>query len=494
MASDMASELIDRAKEGDAAAIAALLTRALKPQGIAVRGDRHSYCLQLWLRGPTLPPQGATVAYVQQFVQRLGLEDIGILQLHGEQGDGPEQSWYSEISLLGDGKVAPDKAAPLPLDQLTAPVLLGDGKVAPDKAAPLSPDQPTVPALNALTSRLHQAGLAAQVTLQGHELQVRWPAVRVANPKQAMAQVYQLLTTRYLTDPDLEAIETLVVMGLSRSGQVSWQYRRSLPRRSTAVDDTDLMSFQNRYSNVFIFPALMVLGMVMNSLPTLDRLLWGIKIWIHEFGHATVAWLSGRRAIPLPVGWTNVDPQRSLLVYLLVLTLLGLLFWAGRREQKRWPMGLALALALVQFWCTWVLSPQTFDMLLAFGGIGGELYLSTLLMVGFYFPMPNYWRWDFYRFPVVLGAAFTFWGQFGLWQQIRRGRASIPFGGLWGDPDHGDMNILINHHGWTPGDIIGTYSMVAHLCLLALVGVYGYVLYRRHRHDWAGLRQRWIRP
>lgn len=463
----MASELIDRAKEGDAAAIATLLTRALAPQGIAVRGERHSYCLQLWLRGATLPPQGATVAYVRQFVQRLGLGEIGIVQLHGEQRDGPGLSWYSEFSLLGDGAVAPDKAAPLP------------------------PDPPTAPALTALTFRLHQAGLAAQITLQGTELQVCWPAVRVANPKQAMAQVYQLLTTQYLTDPDLGAIETLVVMGLSRSGQVIWQHSRPLPQRSTAVDDTDLMSFQNRYSNALIFPALMVLGMVMNGLPTLDRLLWGIKIWIHEFGHATVAWLAGRRAIPLPVGWTNVDPQRSLLVYLLVLTLLGLLFWAGQREQKRWPMVLAIALALIQFWLTWVLPPQTFDMLLAFGGIGGELYLSTLLMVGFYFPMPDYWRWDFYRFPVVLGAAFTFWGQFGLWQQIRRGRASIPFGGLWGDPDHGDMNILVNHHGWTPGDIISTYSTVAHLCLLALIGVYGYVLYRRHRYDWRLLRP-WI--
>jgi hypothetical protein len=316
--------------------------------------------------------------------------------------------------------------------------------------------------------------------------------VRVTNPKQAAAQVYTLLVQQDLDALGLDEIETLVVSGLNSRRQVVWRQTLPLPRPVSVVEDTDLMSFNNRYSNGLIFPALMGLGMTMNAIPLVNALLQGIKIWIHEFGHATIAWLSGRQAIPLPIGWTSVNPQRSLFVYLAVLILLGLLFWAGRREQKRWPMALAIGLAVIQFGLTWLISPNTFDMLLAFGGIGGELYLSALLIVGFYFPLPDYWRWDFYRFPVVLGAAFTFWGQFGLWQQIRRGGASIPFGSMWGDPAHGDMNILADRHGWTPGDIISTYSGIADLSVLVILGVYGYVLFNQHRHRLFTLSQRWL--
>ncbi|MFH7245375.1 MAG: M50 family metallopeptidase [Spirulina sp.] len=255
-------------------------------------------------------------------------------------------------------------------------------------------------------------------------------------------------------------------------------------------EDTDLMSFNNRYSNGIVFPAMLAIGLVLNAFPITNLLLRGIKIWIHEFGHATVAWLSGRQAIPLPIGWTNVNPDRSFWVYLGVLILLGLLYWSGHKEGKRWPMVLAAGLALLQFAMTWLMSPNTFDMLLAFGGIGGELYLSTLLMVSFFFPMPAYWRWDFYRYPVVIGAAFTFWGQFWLWKAIRLGRASIPFGMMWGDAEHGDMNILVNRHAWEPGTIIGTYNTIANLCFLVIVGGYAYVLYRQHRHRFWLMLQR----
>jgi hypothetical protein len=351
------------------------------------------------------------------------------------------------------------------------------------------------PALNptaALQGLLQERGLPAQVSLQASQLHLRWPAVRVANPKQTIAQVYTLLTQQDLDELGLGQAETLVVSGLNSHNQVVWRHTLAMPHRSSEVENTDLMSFHNRYSNGLVFPALLALGMVMNAMPIVNVLLQGIKIWLHEFGHATIAWLAGRQAMPLPLGWTSVNPQRSLGVYLGVLMLLGLLFWAGRREHKHWPMGLAVGLAVIQFAMTWMMSPDTFDMLLAFGGIGGELYLSALLMVSFYFPLPDYWRWDFYRYPVVLGAAFTFWGQFWLWKRIRHGGASIPFGSMWGDPSHGDMNILANGHGWTPGDIIGTYNGIANLSLLVLMGVYSYVLFNQHRSWFRALTQRWI--
>lgn len=270
------------------------------------------------------------------------------------------------------------------------------------------------------------------------------------------------------------------------------QQTADLPDQEVSEADTDLFSFQNRQSNTLLFPALMVLGMIMNALPIVNFLLRGVKIWFHEFGHATIAWLAGRQAIPLPFGWTNVNPQRSLLVYLGLLVLFGLLYWSGQREGRRWPMVLAAVLVVLQFWMTWVVSADRFDMLLSFGGIGGELYLCVLLMVSFYFPLPEYWRWDVYRYPVVLGAAFTFWGQFWLWKQIARGKASIPFGSMWGGPVHGDMNRLVNVHSWSPGQIVDTYNAIANVCLLGLLSVYIYFFLKHNRQFLFALSQRWI--
>jgi hypothetical protein len=84
--------------------------------------------------------------------------------------------------------------------------------------------------------------------------------------------------------------------------------------------------------------------------------------------------------------------------------LLGLLYWSGKREQRRWPMILAVTVGVAPIRHDLAdVSQIRFDLLLNFGGIGGEFYLCTLLMVSFYFPLPAYWRWDFYRYPVVLG-------------------------------------------------------------------------------------------
>ncbi|PSR18418.1 hypothetical protein C8255_07565 [filamentous cyanobacterium CCP3] len=488
--------LLERAKDGDAAAIAALLSSSLKAQGIAVRADRESYCLSLWFTGNnTVPPQGPMVAYARRAIDRIQPPTIGILNLYGEQTGFAQPAWHEEVALLSLPS-ADAEAVSLPLDTPTA---------APPQGEPLNPSglPELEPAPVAIARAYEELGLALGEPLAHVEavyFKRRAELLRKGD-RAAIEPLKWAFTTlkTYLEQPQTDEVATsdlamADIATVSRSGSVK-RSRPSTPlgpAQPNAPDDTDILAFDNRYSNGLIFPALLLAGMVMNALPIVNALLWGIKIWIHEFGHATVAWLAGRRAIPLPIGWTSVDPRRSLFVYLGILVLLGLLYWAGRREQKRWPMGLAIALAIVQFVMTWLLPADTFDMLLSFGGVGGEIYLSALLMVSFYFPLPNYFRWDFYRFPAVLGAAFCFWGQVWLWQQVPRGKAAIPFGSLWGEADHGDMNQLINVHGWTPGDIIGTYSAIAHLCLLGIFAVYGYTLFRQHREFFIALGRQWL--
>ena len=201
---------------------------------------------------------------------------------------------------------------------------------------------------------------------------------------------------------------------------------------------------------------------------------------------STVAWLGGHQATPLPFGWTNVGAEKSLFVYCGVLTLFGVLFWSGYKEKRRWPMGLAVALAMLQFYMTWIISADTFDMLLSFGGIGGEFYLSTLLIISFYFPLPEYWRWDFFRYPAVLFAGLPLVGALWQWRQIDRGLEAIPWGSLFGGADHigGDMNQLSVVYGWSDQRIIDTYNGIGGICVIAVVSVYAYFFIKQRSHLW----------
>lgn len=256
-----------------------------------------------------------------------------------------------------------------------------------------------------------------------------------------------------------------------------------MPNLQLTKSDSDLSSFDNRISNAFIFPGILLFAALLNSVEFVRLLLFGVVIWVHEFGHATVAWLCGYRAIPLPFGWTNTGLEKSLFVYFGVLTLLGLLFWTGKKEGRRWPMVLAAVLAMMQLCGTWVISENTYDLLMSFGGVGGEFYLSTLLIVSFYFPLPERWRWDFYRYPAVLAAGFVFIGSVWRWQQIESGLQAIPWGSMLGGAGDmgGDMNRLVGH-GWSDQQIIETYNSIGGLCGVAIATIYIYFFLKQRNH------------
>jgi hypothetical protein len=271
-------------------------------------------------------------------------------------------------------------------------------------------------------------------------------------------------------------IQTVTIYGLRDNKVVLW--KKSFPLAKVLVEDrtiendSDLFSFENRYANRFAVPIAFLLSLLL-CWTKLDLLLLGMRIWIHEIGHAVVAWFSGRGATPLPFGWTNVSLDRSPIVYICFLTLWGLLFYSAAKERKRWTMGIAVVAVLVQFGMTWFMSPDAFEMWFAFGGVGGEFYLSTLLVIGFYLPLPDRWHWGFWRYPALFMGASTFVNAMSFWHQIERGSAEIPWGTMLnGSGDAGgDMNQL-HDLGWSDGQIINTYLAIGQLCLWVTIGIY----------------------
>lgn len=316
--------------------------------------------------------------------------------------------------------------------------------------------------------RSHQ--IAATTKIVDRELQVKLKSRSGAIKPQIAKQIIQCLQ---VLDP--VGIKTVVIYEL-RGKSIGWKQKFQLDEKIKDAD-TDPYSFDNRYINRAALPIAFAIAILAQILVFPRFLLIGIQIWIHEFGHATVAWLAGHAATPLPFGWTNISEDRSPIVYICVLLLMLILFRSGWREQKKSAMVMAVVIAIVQFYMTWLMPEHTYDTLISFGGVGGEFYLSTLLIVCFYFPLPDKFRWDFWRYLFLLFATYTFTASFSMWHNIKTGAAEIPWGTMLGGQGDagGDMNNL-SSMGWSDAQIVNTYSQLGNVCLFVSIGFYIFFL------------------
>jgi len=243
-----------------------------------------------------------------------------------------------------------------------------------------------------------------------------------------------------------------------------------------------LLSFDSRIVNAVVAPGAAALAVLVQISP-LGFFLQGFHVWVHEFGHATVAWMTGRRALPLPIGWTNVEHERSVLVYFGVLLLLGVMGVGGWRERKIWPMALAVLLATAQAYMTWFLSDDRAHLWMIFAGVGGEFYLAAAMMALFYFEFPEKFRWGVCRYAFLFIGAASFFTTFRFWKQVQHGLEGIPYGTMINGEDDGggDMNILKDEYGWSQHRIIHTYAHLGDLCLVALALIYLFFTLRLDR-------------
>jgi hypothetical protein len=329
----------------------------------------------------------------------------------------------------------------------------------------------------------------AELHLNSGKLQIHLPATDSSPSKSLISSITQQIKANLAELHNLQ-VQHIVLYGMGHNRTILWKQAISLTESipQDNKDSRDPYSFNNPIINCVALPAFLLLGSIANF--TVKGLLLSWHLWTHEVGHAIVAWLAGHRATPLPFGWTNTGEDRSIIVYLCFLTLIGIFFWKGWQEKKRLLMGLAAGMAVLQFCMTWIMSQDAYDMWLSFGGIGGEFYLSTALLVCFYVPLPNRLRWDFWRYPLGFLAASTLLNIMGLWYGIRRGTQDIPWGSMWGGEGDagGDMDRLANDHNWTDGQIIQTYSHLGNLCVGILIGVYVFILLR-HSQQWQGKRR-----
>jgi hypothetical protein len=244
-------------------------------------------------------------------------------------------------------------------------------------------------------------------------------------------------------------------------------------------DPYDPTSFDSQLVNVLALPLVAGLAVLVRLSP-FGFLLEGFHVWIHELGHASVAWMTGRKAIPLPIGWTNVEQERSVFVYAGVVALLSTLAVYGWRERKAMPVFLGAVLACAQVYMTWCLPEDRGHMWMIFAGVGGEFYVAAAMVGLFYYQFPDGFRWGGCRYFFLFIGAASFSETFAFWRDVKRGIEGIPYGSMIGGEDDGggDMNILRDDYGWTQHQIFNTYYHLGEVCLAGLVVVYAFFALR----------------
>ncbi len=327
----------------------------------------------------------------------------------------------------------------------------------------------------------------ARETLAKTIVQKNFALIRAGAPE---AERAQLRAAHDAIVAHLDEIERLQRVEATASGRIE-QPKKQVEQLATEMEQEweepkqspwHPWSFDSWQINTLAPPFVALLAIGVQQTP-IAFLLTGFHVWVHEFGHATIGWLTGHRALPLPIGWTPIASEKSFFVYFGVLFLLGLMFVAGLRERKRWPMILAVVLAVVQAFMTWRLPQPTAEMWIAFGGVGGEFYLSAAMVGLFYFQFPEKFRWGGCRYFFLFIGAGSFFQTFGLWRKIYHGEEGIPYGSMiYGEEDAGgDMNGLHDAFGWSQRDIIHTYHHLGNGCLAVMLGLWVYFALRLDR-------------
>ena len=229
--------------------------------------------------------------------------------------------------------------------------------------------------------------------------------------------------------------------------------------------------------NLFALPAALALSWLFCS-GWFGRLLASmVGMPFHELGHAAASWLSSRIAIPLPFYTVWFDDQ-SILMGAIVAAGLGWLGFHTYREKNHFMLGVTGITFAAWAVTTFLISPTTTLMWQILAGVLGEITFGAFLLVAFHFPLPDRFRWDFWRWPAMIPGALCFMHALLLWRQVSADVSQMPWGSAIGAESDGDMNRLVQQFNWSANDLADFYLGVAYACLALMAVAYAYAAYR----------------
>jgi hypothetical protein len=95
----MTQNILEQAKQGNPNAIAALMSRSMKSQGIDVQASLEDGCLQVYLEAAKVPSPQATVAFIRKGMANLDIASIDRVKVYARQQGEPIPAWQEDIVL-----------------------------------------------------------------------------------------------------------------------------------------------------------------------------------------------------------------------------------------------------------------------------------------------------------------------------------------------------------------------------------------------------------
>lgn len=229
-------------------------------------------------------------------------------------------------------------------------------------------------------------------------------------------------------------------------------------------------------------PAALAAGWVFKGLWR-EGLGFPFDVMCHETGHSLTAWLGGRWSIPVIAGVAITDSAYSLFLSVLVSGVIAWLVWKAVRARS--PLLLfCCALLIAGFVHLQFLVPEgQFEEYLLLGGHAGEFVFPALLIAAFYFRGPAGLRWDWFRYPFLVAAAFSLVGAWQFWAKA----VGDPVTGIYGvsvadrSVAGSDISRLIGGYGWTAQLAVDRFLSLGRAAWLFVALVYLGFLFSRRR-------------
>jgi hypothetical protein len=213
---------------------------------------------------------------------------------------------------------------------------------------------------------------------------------------------------------------------------------------------------------VFAFPALYVVMWLVSDTGFgrfVLRTFFGM--WLHELGHASAAWLTGRWALPLP--WFTFSFGQNIVVSVAMFGGAAALLRFGRQRESVTTMVLGGVLGLATV--LGHLAPTSVQQpFFTFGGEAGAMVFGALVSCGFLVRSPlrlfqGGLRWGW----LVIGTA-SWADATRVWWDSKTDFAAIPFGLEDGMPS--DASRLVDEFGWDAQVMVRRFLLVALVSLV----------------------------
>ncbi len=182
-----------------------------------------------------------------------------------------------------------------------------------------------------------------------------------------------------------------------------------------------------KHNFLLLVPLALAFGFGLSCIESIISVfIWVIGMPVHEVGHASIYWLSGILALPGPWMTVPLHENFSVLSFLFFCAALYLLFRYGHRNKSLFLISLSIMLGILLFMFSFLILKEKSEMIILYAGLGGEMYLSLLMIIFSTQDLPNIRAWPRKQILLLFWGAVVFTSSALNWAKISRGYKALP--------------------------------------------------------------------